>query len=408
MMNTAAAAASRRVAPAAPAYTPPNKSPLPVTKNAKMFYASPQKKEVPSTPDLWPENTDTRSVSFPIDMVYTWVDGNDEEWLKIRAKFQPTQKNIPADSLQTCRWRDWDELRLSIDSVNRFAPWIRTIFVIADFQRPYWYDERQPGKVQFIDHSVLFGEFDEHLPTFNSHALEAHLHRIPGLSEHFIYANDDTFLGREVYPLDFFTEDGRCKVFLTSTDLETKESMRKAVVEGGKAATSSAQRSKVKSPIAPEQLPVLPYFTAQVLVNEALDHVFGVAATPRKRLKHQMKALRQSLYQWCWDQEILQMYLFHTSMNRFRSTTDIDPTGLVSHVGLLTQQAVPAAISSVYYGLIDPMQVEKAFHHLSTQRPAPKLYCLNDALVQPSSELIQTIKASFEKHLPHQVAAAQK
>ena len=35
------------------------------------------------------------------------------------------------------------------------------------------------------------------LPTFSSPAIEANLHRIPGLSEHFLYFNDDVFLGKK-------------------------------------------------------------------------------------------------------------------------------------------------------------------------------------------------------------------
>ena len=83
-----------------------------------------------TSPYMASDNTDTSSVDFPIDLVYTWVDGSDEEWMKIRRKVQPTQNNIPDDSLMDCRWRDFDELRLSIESALRFAPWIRTIFII--------------------------------------------------------------------------------------------------------------------------------------------------------------------------------------------------------------------------------------------------------------------------------------
>jgi hypothetical protein len=35
------------------------------------------------------------------------------------------------------------------------------------------------------------------LPTFSSPAIEANLHRIAGLSEHFLYFNDDVFLGKK-------------------------------------------------------------------------------------------------------------------------------------------------------------------------------------------------------------------
>ena len=62
-----------------------------------------------------------------------------------------------------------------------------------------------------VDHSDILPP--EGRPTFNSHAIEASLHRIPGLSEHFIYFNDDMFLGRPTRPERFFTANGLARVF---------------------------------------------------------------------------------------------------------------------------------------------------------------------------------------------------
>ena len=52
------------------------------------------------------------------------------------------------------------------------------------------------------------------LPTFNSGVIECFLHKIPGLAELFVYANDDFYLFNETRPDDMF--DGimpllRCK-----------------------------------------------------------------------------------------------------------------------------------------------------------------------------------------------------
>lgn len=354
------------------------------------------------------DNTNTSSVDFPIDLVYTWVDGSDEEWMKIRRQFQPTQKNIPDDSLLECRWRDFDELRLSVESVQRFAPWIRTIWIISDFQRPYWYDEKNPGNIKFIDHPQLFQEYEEHLPTFNSHAIESHLHRIPGLAEHFIYANDDTFFGNDVYPLDFFTSDGKFKVFLTINDMETEKSLKEYAKQTPKPPVVAMVNAKVNPKVnytsAPppiEKLDIIPYFTAQAITNSVMDKVFGPSSAPRKRLKHQMKAFCKSVFEWCWENELMQLYLFNTSSTRFRSLSDIDATSLISHVGLVLDMAVPASISSKYYGIQDTTDVRQVFNHLFKFRPIPKLYCINDSLVNPPDEMLNTIRVGMEKYLPH-------
>ena len=53
-----------------------------------------------------------------------------------------------------------------------------------------------------------------HLPTYSSPAIEAHIHRIPGLSDNFIYLNDDVMFGEEVWPEDFYTNQQGQKVRL--------------------------------------------------------------------------------------------------------------------------------------------------------------------------------------------------
>ena len=385
------------------------KSQMPI-KGIRRVNPSPQPTKMVEL--TYPENTDPSPVDFPIDMVYTWVDGSDEEWMAMRKKFQPTQRNIPEDSLNACRWRDFDCLRLSIDSVNRFAPWIRNIYVISDYQRPYWFDENNPGKVIFVDHPDLFKEFDEHLPTFNSHAIETHLHQIDGLAEHFIYSNDDTFLGNHVYPLDFFTEDGKFKVFLTSNEMETEKSIReyskppppRPLKINGSITPLKFKQTTPSQPQQPQvdQIEFVPYFTSQVVTNKALDAVFGPPVVSRKRLKHQMKAFTKSMFEWCWEQETLQMYLFNTSSTRFRSLMDVDTTSLVSHAGLFLGTAMPAGISSKYYGMVDTLDLDRMFDHLYKYRPNPKLYCINDSLVNPTEKMLHTIRTGLERFLPHQ------
>ena len=350
------------------------------------------------------------------------------------------QANVPSDSILECRWRDLEELKYSIESAYVFAPWIRKIFVVTDHQRPYWFDENNPGKVEFIDHSVLFEGFEDHIPTFNSHAIESHLNQIPDLSEHFIYANDDTFFGNIVSPLDFFTSDGHNKVFLSLNNLETEESLRNnnklnKSMNNSKSNKSFGINSRFSSNIPKlsgktstksknmnmnatnnaainainnvatlsVNMELVPYFTSQIHVNNVLDQVFGKSHAPRKRLKHQMKPLRKSIFDYCWDHEITQAYLFNTSMNKFRQLSDVDPVGLISHVGLILNQSIPDTILSTYYAIKDNMDVRKIFTHLYKFKPSPKLYCINDASGHMDDRILEYVMRGFERFLPHRV-----
>lgn len=67
---------------------------------------------------------------------------------------------------------------------------------------------RRPTPLPPVPHAALFPN-QSHLPTFSSPAIEAHLHRIPGLSRRFLYLNDDTFFGNYIRPEDFYAQGAR-------------------------------------------------------------------------------------------------------------------------------------------------------------------------------------------------------
>lgn len=163
-------------------------------------------------------------INFPIDLVYLWVDGNDLAWRAKKREY--SGEVVDAAVVNEARFRDNDELKYSLRSVEKFAPWVNRVFIVTDNQCPSWLDTSNP-KVQIIDHSQIFPA--DALPIFNSTAIECVLHRIPGLSEHFIFANDDMLLSAPVSPLDFFNEDGTAVVRLSNRTLNRKKAQRKGV-----------------------------------------------------------------------------------------------------------------------------------------------------------------------------------
>lgn len=152
---------------------------------------------------------------FDIDLVYLWVDGNDPRW---RAKRREVIGSVGEDTAVNCegRYANNDELMYSLRSVAMYAPWIRRIFIVTDAQVPAWLDTSNP-KIRIVDHTEILPA--ECLPTFNSVVLEHAIAHIPGLSEYFLYANDDTFFNRPVKPSDFFAPDGLPIIRLTRKPL---------------------------------------------------------------------------------------------------------------------------------------------------------------------------------------------
>ena len=140
-----------------------------------------------------------------IDLVYLWVDGNDPIW---QEKHKTCITNTEKNPLQTnCegRYVDNDELKYSLRSVELYAPWIRRIFIVTDNQIPVWLNTSH-SKIRIIDHKDIMPAIC--LPCFNSTVIEHFLYKIPGLSEHFLYANDDMFINKPITPDFFFATDG--------------------------------------------------------------------------------------------------------------------------------------------------------------------------------------------------------
>ena len=136
--------------------------------------------------------------NYPIDFVMLWVDGNDENWKKERAKYDT---NINGQDGRNQRFRSWDNLQMWFRGVEKYASWVNKIFFITCGQKPEWLDENNP-KLRLVRHDEYIPK--EYLPTFNSNVIEIHLHRIKDLSEHFVLFNDDMFLTHYIKRQDFF------------------------------------------------------------------------------------------------------------------------------------------------------------------------------------------------------------
>lgn len=161
------------------------------------------------------------SVNFPIDVVFTWVNDSDLSWKeKFFSYKKETNKNHGRFALDKARFNNHDELRYSVESVLRYIPWVRNIFIITDNQKPSWIEGNDllTEKIKIVDHANLIGSC--YLPTFNSHVIEAHLHLIEGLSEHFIYFNDDVFVARPIPPGHFFKSNGLSSLFVSTKSIK--------------------------------------------------------------------------------------------------------------------------------------------------------------------------------------------
>jgi hypothetical protein len=280
--------------------------------------------------------------TFPVDVVYTWVDGADPAWAsRRRRRLEGTQGPSPrVEASGAGRYTSRDELRHSLRSVHLFAPWVRHIYLVTDRQVPSWLDTSHP-QVTVVDHAdILPGDA---LPTFNSHAIETGLHRIEHLSDQFIYLNDDVFLGRPLGKDRFFSPSGSPAAFMAQAGIGLDDPEAK------------------------------PYLLATFNNREVLRRDFGRVLT--NLLHHTPHPLRRSLMV-----ELETRYpdeFRRTATAPFRSPTDIAPVNsFAQHYSLITGQGYLGDLSSRLISL-NGIDLEGTFERLLTSRDTDT-FCLND------------------------------
>lgn len=163
-----------------------------------------------------------RSVTEPIDLVYTWVDGTDPEWRArmVAARTDVDPVAVDESATDESRFASRDELKFSLRSVEYYASWFNHIYLVTDGHVPDWLDLNHP-KLTLIDHKDIFTD-PTVLPVFNSHAIESQLHHIAGLTERYVYLNDDVFFMRPTDPELFFEGNGIAKFFPSIVPLDIR------------------------------------------------------------------------------------------------------------------------------------------------------------------------------------------
>lgn len=146
-----------------------------------------------------------KQYDYPVDLIYLWCDGNDENFANKKNELK-IKLNIPFDEKANgnTRYIEHNELKYSLRSVQKFAPWINHIYIVTDNQKPKWLKEN--SKLTIIDHKDIIPE--KLLPTFNSSVIEFYIYKIKNLSNHFLYANDDFVFFNKVQKSDYFDKRG--------------------------------------------------------------------------------------------------------------------------------------------------------------------------------------------------------
>ena len=145
-----------------------------------------------------------------IDAVIAWVDGSDPLLIKRQQKYLKFELNKNPLGAEKTRFNSLNEIKYCLISILKFAPYLRKIFIVTDRQDPNIYPlvqkyfPKRISDIHIVDHVEIFQGFESFLPTFNSICISNMLWKIKGLSDQFIYFNDDVFIVRPTNPSTFF------------------------------------------------------------------------------------------------------------------------------------------------------------------------------------------------------------
>lgn len=290
------------------------------------------------------------NVDYPIDIVYTWVNDNDQDWQLKKNKYKELFFQSDTVFEEGCinnRFTNHNEIFYSVLSVHKFLSWVRKIFIVTDHQIPCL---PSTDKIVIINHEDIIDS--KWLPTFNSHVIEAHLHNIPDLSNHFIYFNDDIFVARRLQKYHFFRSNELSSIFLSNRSI--KEQISRKRMTPTLQATLNSQKLLAK------------YFNvSSLMLNKPLLHTYV--------------PLNKEIFKQCYD--IFYREITKFLCNKFRSKNDLNLATFFVPYFMYLKRMSTETIDISYYTNLNSSDIKfflENLYKLKETSFVPHSFCIND------------------------------
>src|SRR5699024_9004422 len=233
----------------------------------------------------------------------------------------------------------------------------------------------------------------EYLPTFSSHPIELNLHRIDGLSERFVYFNDDVFLTKEVEKEDFFKNGLPCDVAIPSPCSSTSRLGIGAIISNNMEIINTRfnKKKSIKENFKKWYNPFLyKKYLISVLTMAPYKYFTSFLNT------HIQYSYLKSTFVEVWEKE--EEILKETSKSKFRSKNDVNQW-LMRYWQLASGKFSPRDINDGKLFMLgnDNEDVFKAIRNHKY-----KMICTNDKIDIDDFEKQKTLlKDSFQSILPN-------
>jgi len=320
-----------------------------------------------------PREIDRASCMEKVDLVFTWVNGSRPEHLRLR------RKHIPEEVFQQegvgdldFRFRDFGKastLKYALRSVRKYAPWVQKIFILTSGETPSWMNVEKAAKqgIHFVAHEEVFSKED--LPLFNSCAIEMRLHRIPGLSECYLYMNDDFLLGRDLQKEELWPEDAPVPVTYFAMERAPRfgrDPWHQKVANMGKLMNRKF---------------MLRWDEIFMVGHHGFFFVKSVVEEIEETIGEEMKETVQE--KWRTPKSVWIPFIY---ANFF-----------VSHYS-----SEPRKVAALYFSLDNDADPGRLFEKLTHHPEPPQWFCINDVITELTADLIDGLHKGFESILPNQ------
>lgn len=321
-----------------------------------------------------------------IDFVVTWVDGADKTWQNKRNKFAKDscyEKGMSSDKA----YRDWGTFKYWFRGVERFALWVNKVYLVTDDQVPTWLNIDHE-KLIVVDHTDIIAK--EYLPVFNSNAIEMNLHRIKGLTENFVYFNDDMYLTAPVNVTDFFIDGTPVDMAALSPIIPEKDGTANFQVNDMEIINSYFSRQEII-----KNGKVLSFKNGKNIIRTLLQlpskHICGYYE-PHLPLKFQKKT-----FETLWEKE--SSILAETTASRFREKTNVN-LWLFRYWQLASGNFIPQNTDKL--GKLYSLDGDNTQIFSDLEKSKHKIMCINDGFeVEELEKQMELLQISFEKLFPN-------
>lgn len=331
-----------------------------------------------------------------IDFVVTWLDSNDPKWKKEYKHYKGI--NIIESDSGMPRYRDWNLFHFWFRAVEQYAPWVNKIFLVTNGTFPKWINTGHP-KLVLVNHRDYIPE--EFLPTFNSCTIELHMNKIEGLSEHFVYFNDDCYLNAPISPDFYFKQGLPCdrnkESFFNVACYNPKDRFNTFIsiftdvsVLNGHFQRPKVIKKSLRRWFGPH-LGLSGLFISWVVTTYRFQRFVGF------KTRHNEQPFLRSVMDEAWKEE---SDMLNKSCTRFREDVILNPY-FFRYWQFATNKFYPVSLRYIDKYQIRKENVKHMIRALNNKKT--KSLCLNDCYFCPNEDFvwIQTkLQQEFEKKFP--------